>query len=344
MKIESRCVLLSASFALLACGAEGQENWTRNFRVGLLLGVNVSADFNTGGQFGLGSQAGDPTIPKTNHEYDDGYVRVDDTGNARNLTGYWGYENPSQFANNTLTFHKAESVDITSASSSGKDDSPYFGLDVAYGGTLRQSGRMRFGWEAGFGFLPISIKDSRPLFATSMGTIHTYPTETPDGPIIPPTAPYHGGSSGEGEPLISDTGTAQADTSSGPLTGTRTLDVHLFTLRGGPTFYWHLHPRWAVSASAGGAVGLVTGDYRFDETVSFGTSSTHVSGKFGKTEFTYGGYVSALALFHLQPDADLFVGAQFMPMTEVTFKQGGREARLDLGTGLYFTAGINWPF
>jgi hypothetical protein len=340
MNFKSRCLLLSTVTLIAAC-AHGQGDWTRNFRAGLLLGVNITADFKTAGQFGISAgQAGDPTIPGTNHEYDDGYVRVDATGNAEGLTGYWGYESPSQFANNTLTFHKAESVDITSASSSGKDDAPYFGLDLAYGGTIRQAGKMRIGWEAGFGWLPITIKDSRPLFGVTSGTLHTYTPIT----IIPPIAPYHGGASARGEPLIPDTGTATPDMSSGPITGTRTLDVHLLTVRAGPTFYWNLHPRWAVSASAGGAIGLVTGDYRFDETGHFGTSTTPVNGEFSKTEVTYGGYISALALFHVQPDADLFLGAQFMPLTDVTFSKSGREAKLDLGTGLYFSAGINWPF
>ena len=90
---------------------------------------------------------------------------------------------------------------------------------------------------------------------------------------------------------------------------------------------------------------MVTGDYRFDETASLaGGGTTHLSGKFGKTRPTYGGYVNALALFHLQPDADLFAGVQFMPLTDVRFSKGGREAKLDLSRGFYFTLGINWPF
>jgi hypothetical protein len=99
-----------------------------------------------------------------------------------------------------------------------------------------------------------------------------------------------------------------------------------------------------VSASAGGVVGLVTGDYRYDEMASFASGAVHNSGKFGKTEPTYGGYINALALFHLEEHADLFAGVQFMPLTDVTFRQSGREAKLDMGSGFYFTAGINWPF
>jgi len=230
---------------------------------------------------------------------------------------------------------------LNQVSSSGLDDSPYIGLEAAYGGTFRQYQRMRVGWEAAFGYLPIDIKDSRTTSGTFTRTVHQFPT----GDIIPPIAPYQGGSSGAGEPLISDTGTSLADdVATGTITGSNELDVDLFTLRFGPTFYWQLHPRWAVSASAGGVVGLVSGDYKFNAMAVLPTGTTHDSGKIGETEFTYGGYINALALFRVEEHADIFAGVQFMPMSDVKFRESGREAKLNLGGGLYFTAGINWPF
>jgi hypothetical protein len=89
----------------------------------------------------------------------------------------------------------------------------------------------------------------------------------------------------------------------------------------------------------------VDGDYRFNEIATLpGVLSVPVSGKFGKTDFLYGGYVNALALFRLEPGGDLFAGVQFMPLTGTTFSRGGRSARLDPSGAFYITAGVNWPF
>ena len=93
------------------------EGWTRHFRLGALVGVNIDAEFKMSGQFSVsGSQPGTPGQPGVDHIYDDGYVRVDETGNAQGLTSYWGYNNASQYdpVAQTLTFHSASSFTTTS--------------------------------------------------------------------------------------------------------------------------------------------------------------------------------------------------------------------------------------
>ena len=341
-------LLVGSIGGLLAASiSQAQEDWTRNFRAGLLMGLNIKAEFKTSGQFGFGGI--DPAGVGPKLKYDDGYVRVDDTGNAQGYTSYWGYNDKASQYDATAPFlelHSTRSVDVENASSGHHDDSPYLGADIAYGGTFGHWLGARTGWEVGLGFLPVYIEDSRPLSGTFVRSVHQFQNR---GNIIMPSAtplnPYRGGPSVFG-PVIDDTPIIMPDqVTPGTLNGSRILDVTLLTLRLGPTFYWPLHRRWAVSVSGGGAVGLVTGDYKFNESAVFGAGSTAVnSGKFGKTEATYGGYVSAMTLFHLQRDADLFIGAHFMPMTEVKFKENGREAKLDMSGAVYFTAGINWPF
>src|SRR5262245_27789627 len=105
---------LWAGVALLALQAQAQDDWARNFRLGMLLGVNVKADFKTGGHFTLETQPG---------KYDDGYVLMDNTGNAGGLTGNWGYENQNQHDTpTTLMFHSSKSSDINGGVTSGRDD------------------------------------------------------------------------------------------------------------------------------------------------------------------------------------------------------------------------------
>jgi hypothetical protein len=46
----------------------------------------------------------------------------------------------------------------------------------------------------------------------------------------------------------------------------------------------------------------------------------------------------------VQDSADIYIGAQYMPMGNATISGGGRSGRLNLGGQLYFSIGINWPF
>src|SRR5437762_2350007 len=122
-------LMLAGGTAFITNSASAADDWTRNFRIGMTLGLNVHADFKMGGTFALsGKDPGPMGVSGANHEFDDGYVRVDNTGNAGGFTSYWGYQNVSQYdaGAQTLTFHTATSL---SASSSAvqRDDSPYIG-------------------------------------------------------------------------------------------------------------------------------------------------------------------------------------------------------------------------
>jgi hypothetical protein len=314
------------------------DDWTRHFRIGALVGFNIGANFNEKGLFNIsGNNA-------ANGIYDDGYVRVDQTGNAGGYTGYWGYNNASQYnaAAQTLTMHSASSY--STAGSSKDDGGPFPGFDMAYGGNLWYWRHVRIGWELGFGLLPITITDNQSLSATVNQSAYTFDT----GSIVVPGAPYQGGSSGRG-PLIPGTpaSVTSQTLSAGTVTGTRTLDVMLYTVRLGPSFYWDLTENTSMSVSAGPAVGIASGDYSFDETIITGNTSAHNTGSFGATDVVYGGYVNAMLMYHIVDNgrnADLYIGAQYMPMGNATFSNGGREGRLNLDGQLYLSVGINWPF
>ena len=345
--MKAKAQIIIAAVVCVAAMAANAQDWTRNFRIGMQLGLNITADFNTSGSMSLSSKNPGPTGPAgatANHEYDDGYIRVDDTGNAQGRTANWGYRNASQFdsESGTLSFHNANSISGATAGARSVDDNPYIGFEAAYGGTIMQLGRhSRLGWEAGFSYMPVGIKDRRPL----SGDI-TVGVQTVTPGITIPDPGYQGTATSAGTPTIpSDPNAGTPITAPGTVTGTRQLDLTLYTLRLGPTFYWHFARRWGLSASAGPAVSIANGDYRYNEFVDVpGVFSGPVDGKFGKTDFLYGGYVNAIALFRLEPGGDLFAGVQFMPLTSTTFSHNGRSAKLDASGAIYFTAGVNWPF
>ena len=114
------------------------DDWTRHFRIGALVGMNISANFSRNGTFGISGNNPAQGI------YNDGYVRVDNTGDPLGRTYYWGYDNPSQLNGTTLSFHAANSFSTTG---SGKDTGVFPGFDMAYGDNLWYWRHARVGWE-----------------------------------------------------------------------------------------------------------------------------------------------------------------------------------------------------
>jgi hypothetical protein len=118
-----------------------------------------------------------------------------------------------------------------------------------------------------------------------------------------------------------------------------------YTVRLGPSVYWDVNKYIGVSASAGPALGIVSGSYKYNEIVSAGGVSANNQGRIEATDLVYGGYVNATVMYHVPGEnADIYLGAQFMPMGDANFSGGGREARLKLGGQVYISAGVNWSF
>lgn len=340
-----RCLLAAAGVMFCSAAAQAQENpsWTKRFRLGLVVGINLEAEFSLGGDFGVSGVApGLPGVGGGDHSYDDGYVRLDDTGNAGGYTSNWGYRDSSQYdpAAETLTFRGTTSFSQTGSTATATDE-PYYGLDLAYGGRVMEAAGGVLGWEFGFMFLPATFENREPHQVTAQRVVHRFSTAG----IVLPQAPYNGGTSGVG-PVIGDVAEElPGETTTGTLTGSRTVEANVMDFRLGPNLQWHLGGRWAASVGGGFALGLVTGNYSFDESLAYesgGTTSN--SGTLSSTELVYGGYAEALVYFRAEENSEIYVGARYVSMGDATFSGGGREVRLKLGNGLFLAAGIHWIF
>jgi hypothetical protein len=324
------------------------DDWTRHFRIGAMVGMNISANFTEKGMFNI------PNKNLANGIYDDGYVRVDSTGNAFGQTSYWGYNNgtppTSQYnpagdgGNGTISMHSVTSYALTAADSTKENGGAFPGFDMAYGDNLWYWKHARVGWELGVGILPISIKNTSSMTATVNQSTYTFDA----GGIVVPTAPYQGGFNRQGgEPTIS--GTPSSVTSQTFLNqtviGTRTLNVMLYTIRLGPSFYWDLTEDFGMSLGAGPAVGIASEKLDYDETITTPDSiSYNNKGSIGGTDVVFGGYVSGALMYHVLDNADIFLGAQYMPLGNASLNGGGRQAQLKLGGQINISIGVNWPF
>jgi hypothetical protein len=317
------------------------DDWTRHFRIGAMVGMNISANFSEKGEFII------PGNNVANGIYDDGYVRTDQTGNSGGLTGFWGYNNASQYnpagngGSGTISMHSVTSYTLTTADNTKENGAPFAGFDMAYGDNLWYWKHARVGWELGFGLLPISIKNSSSMSATVNQSTYTFDA----GGIVVPTAPYQGGPSGQGSaisptPLSTTSQTLQNET----VIGTRTLDVMLYTFRLGPSFYWDLTDDFGMSLGAGPALGIASERLDFDETIATPDGISHNRGSISGTDMVFGGYVNGALMYHVLDNADIYLGAQYMPLGNANLSGGGRQAELNLGGQIYVSIGVNWPF
>jgi hypothetical protein len=113
--------LLAGTAAVASTTHTDAAEWTKHFRVGMQVTLNIEAEFSGGGLF---------DIPIRPGRYDNGYVLADSTGDP-DVTTNWGYDTDDQFdpASRLMTFSRAESFSGQIGDST-KDDSPYLGLEA----------------------------------------------------------------------------------------------------------------------------------------------------------------------------------------------------------------------
>jgi len=266
-------------------------------------------------------------------------VGTDNTGNAGGFTSNWGYDSAVQYdaAAETLTLSRSTTYNATDSSAANSD--PQFGLDLAYGGTIKRIGKTWLSWELGFSLVPINVHGDSTSDATFTENTFTFSTAG----LLVPAAPYQGSPSGG--PLLATNivGTGQS-AGDGTLSASREIDVMLYNFRIGPHFHWDLNRHWSIEAMGGFAFGLANGKYSYDERVNTGTGQSSTSGDIGQTSWLYGGYAGVLTQVHVERNAYFYGSAQFMSLSNVEFSEGGRQAELQLDQGIYFSLGFTWLF
>src|SRR4051812_22359268 len=158
--VTSRRLLLVAGAALMTPQARAIDeylypdfdrpsDWTRNFRVGMQIGLNIKAKFTTTGSFSVGNSGAGPN----GFTFDNGYVLKDISGDPDGRTWNWGYDNPSQYDSGAqvINFQSTSSYDFGSAANTTINDQPYIGFDMGYGWSFARWGNARVGAELGVG-------------------------------------------------------------------------------------------------------------------------------------------------------------------------------------------------
>jgi hypothetical protein len=332
-----RCPIIAV--ALTAFAAHGQtENdadWN-HFGINFRLGLNIKAKFSNVGTFT--GQAAPPLSGGVDHNYSDGFVRLDSSGDRGGVTWNWGYQNASQISGNgTLQMRSASS----DGASSEVNNDPRLGLEVNYARDLGCIGSGRWGLKVALGFTDVKVRDTESLSGDVSLTTDAYSL----GGITPPRAPYAGSFNGPG-PVISDTPTRSMAIIPGgaAISGSRQLDAWLYDFRFGPYLEIPLVQQLALQVGGGFAAGVADSTFSFADTTTTSGGTVQASGSGNHTSAKVGFYGEVGLAYHIVPDASIFGGGQFEYLGEFNQDLGGRVAEMDLRHSYYFVVGVQFHF
>lgn len=280
-------------------------------------GVSAGASFNYKANFRSSINSG-AAAAGTDHFYDDGYNRVDSSGNAGNQTTYWGYQNASQYdptgdgGNGTITMHST-----MNSSESQEEAQP--ALEIYWQHDFTENERWNFGVRTAVRWQRVEIDN----IATTIADAY------PLGGIIPPGAPFVGSSTGPNA-LLSDTSIRTLTSGA-----TRTIDANLFGLDLGPTLSVNFTKKLRATVSAGGTVAWIRSDFSYRD-------GALASGSDTQEDWLLGAYVGADLQYQVGEHWGVFTGAAYTRLQNFDQEVNGRSAELQFGdsytlrTGLFF--------
>ena len=224
---------------------------------------------------------------------------------------------------------------------------PQYGLDLLYSREFARIRNGRVGFEAGFSYTPLALRDNRSYSANVQRVEDAYPFRPGlNPPPATPADPYRGTFDGAGM-VISDTPVRSIQNIPGgaTVTGSRELDADLFALHLGPFLEMPIGQRCSLYLSGGLALGGVYSDFHWRERVTLaGTGSASSKGGGTAGDVLVGYYLGAMFNVALTQRATAFVGVQYQALGKYEHTEGGKKAVLDLNQSIFFSVGLGYAF
>jgi hypothetical protein len=279
--------------------------------------------------------------------YDNGYVRVDASGNAGGFTTWWKFDTalgatydgqPGGSVTLSTTRSPAQGETFTS-----KDD-PHPGVEFGYGRRLVRLGDgerpwMIVGLEARFSLLDMKISDSQTMTgdAVTTDTYHLAPGNVVVG------SSFEGSFLGPG-PLLGSEPTSRAFTT-GTATLSQQLDGQMYGFSVGPTLEFPVANSLLLTVSGGWTLTGVDADSSYQETVTIGGGTPVTSSGSSHFDSWQGGlYVRGAAAVALGHQWQVQAGVQWQDTGAMSSQAGKYETRLDLGQVVMVTLGLGYSF
>jgi hypothetical protein len=326
------------------------------------LGFDISARFQTVRGFSQILNAIPESGHATNRNYVVGtqyesYVRTDinsnqyidpKTGQTNYATVNWGVSSLNQIHGDG-TVEMSTITEVSEGSFEAQSEQLTHGLELIYNRQIGPLGRGTWGLEAAFGFDQVELRDSGGANAEQTRITDSYKMlgSAPDIFVVPPQGSFAAPAPG-GWPLLADepipgSRTTTINTIAQAVTGNYAFDADLFGFRLGPYAEFPLGDKWHFSLSGGLALLLVDSQFSYQENVLLYPDLSS-SGQGKRSDLLVGGYAAGRIHYFLSDTVNLFVGAQWQGMSKYRQSVGGKEAQLDVGGRVFFTAGVGFNF
>jgi hypothetical protein len=306
------------------------------------LGLNFRAAFNVKAKFALPSSGSGGALPPgpgagsaLDHQYSDGFVNVDSSGNKGGVTWNWGYDHASQVSGGDVLMHATGGM---AGGNESMTDNPDPGFNLDYVRDLGHQSWGRWGIKFGVGYTPIDIRDNDPMTVSAVSITDKYALSG----VTPPNAPYSGSFGGPGPVLGSEPiSRTTADTGAASVTGSHDISAALFDVRLGPTAHIPLGKGFSVEGAGGFALGIASSRFSFSESTGGGVP---VSASDSRTGLLPGAFGELGFGYRIGNSVSVFTGAQFEYLGDFNQSAAGRDAKLDLGSVLFYELGLQWHF
>src|ERR1051325_6590307 len=303
------------------------------------LGFNIKANLRSLGAVAASFPGSMPSSPGTatsgvNHEYDNGYNRVDSTGNLNRSglgseTGYWGYASASQIVGDNVVMTSSHPGNLAS----DLEDSPHHALELTYGRELGRWGHVRYGFEVALGNTALDFNNTvTPVTATL--TADAYALRG----IVAPAAPYAGSFAGPGA-VISDVPQRI------PANVTTGFNADVVGLKIGPYFEFPITKRFSATLGVGGAAVSMNSKLTFTESVTVsGTTGIIRSVTDSRSEWLVGGYGAVSLSYEVSDSVRVVAGVQYQHVNNYTHQVSDKAVDVDLGKTFFATIGVSLSF
>jgi len=346
-RITSHCIMLAALTTSTAANDQLLEPADQPPVLGRLAltyrgAWNVRARFKNLGYVPQQSNPGPATGSGVDRFYDDGFNRVDASGNAGGLTSFWGYQHASQVPGNDTIVMNSSSVASGGLSAESARD-PQHGFELTCHIPMDAEGHWRWGFEAAFGFTDLTFEDNRNF----LGDVTRISDAFALNGITPPVPPYSGRFGGPGA-LIGDSPTRTSAVIPGgaSVVSRSKLDASLYELRLGPYVEVPLWKRLSCSLSGGLTAAHLDSTFEFSEAATMADVDTtlSVAGRDSHGDFLLGGFVAGQLSFAVTDRVRLLTGAQFHYLDRFSQSINRRTTELDLTQSVFITAGVGFSF
>ncbi|MCW5555190.1 MAG: hypothetical protein KIS67_23885 [Verrucomicrobiae bacterium] len=261
--------------------------------------------------------------------YADGFVGTDSTGNALDLTTYWGFTREEQWAEETLAMRHSQRGVLGTVEKLCAN-----GLELVVGRDLGEGWNVLWGVEGALSYNHLDA-EWRGTGGAKTLSLDAFP----HGGIIRPEPPYDGPkTAGPGAPLLGATPT------SFPLSVAGELEAGLYGFRLGPYLEFPIARCGSVLLGGGFSLAIVDSEVSFREAAPAPHAALGQSARGNRTDVVFGGYVSGQINITLGKGWEVFSGVQFHALSDFQHKLGDKVAKLDLGAAFAWTLGVNSRF